>query len=98
MKKLLIIILSAFIFTTTSADTTKIKDKFFSSIESLLDSNFEDTDFSIKSKEGRASVSQASWSLRSEGKRIESSKRSVCCIRVSIKPGATALIWEYGNS
>ena len=52
MKRLLVIILSAFIFTTSSADTTKIKDKFFSSIESLLDSNFEDTDFSIKSKEG----------------------------------------------
>ena len=52
MKKLLIIILSAFVFSTSSADTSKIKDKFFSSIESFLDSNFEDTDFSIKSKEG----------------------------------------------
>ena len=52
MSRLLVIILSVFIFTTSSADTTKIKDKFFSSIESFLDSNFEDTDFSVKSKEG----------------------------------------------
>ena len=52
MKKLFIIILSLFIFTVSNADTTKIKDKFFNSIETLLDSNFENTDFSFKSKEG----------------------------------------------
>ena len=52
MKKIIIIIFSVFVFTTSNADTSKIKDKFFSSIESFLDSNFEDTDFSIKSKEG----------------------------------------------
>ncbi len=52
MKKILIIILSIFVFTTSSADTNKIKNKFFSSIENFLNSNFEDTDFSIKSKEG----------------------------------------------
>ena len=52
MKKYLILLFTVFVFTTSSADTSKIKDKFFSSIESFLDSNFEDTDFSIKSKEG----------------------------------------------
>ena len=52
MKRLLVIILSVFVFTTSNADTSKIKDNFFSSIENFLDSNFEDTDFSIKSKEG----------------------------------------------
>ena len=34
------------------ATADQIKDKFFSSIENFLDGNFEDTDFSIKSKEG----------------------------------------------
>jgi hypothetical protein len=53
MRKLLVIILSAFIFTTSSADTSKIKDNFFSSIENFLNGNFENTDFSIKSKEGK---------------------------------------------
>ncbi len=52
MKKYLIIFLSVFLFTTSSADNLKIKDKFFSSIESFLDNNFEDTEFSFKSKEG----------------------------------------------
>ena len=52
MKKLFIIILSLFIFTVSNANTTKIKNKFFNSIETLLNDNFEDTDFSIKSKEG----------------------------------------------
>ena len=52
MKKLFIIIFSVFVFTTSSADTSKIKDKFFSSIESYFNSNFEDTEFSVKSKEG----------------------------------------------
>tara|TARA_Y100000591_G_C21651630_1_gene603136 strand:- start:24 stop:872 length:849 start_codon:yes stop_codon:yes gene_type:complete len=52
VKRLLIIILSTFIFTSSSADTSKIKDNFFSSIENFLNGNFENTDFSIKSKEG----------------------------------------------
>ena len=52
MSRLLVILLSVFIFTTSNADTTKFKDKFFNSIETLLNDNFEDTDFSIKSKEG----------------------------------------------
>ena len=52
MKKYLILLFTVFIFTTSSADTSKIKDKFFSSIESYLNDNFEDTEFTIKSKEG----------------------------------------------
>ena len=52
MKKIFLLILTLFIFNTANADTSKIKDNFFSSIESFLDGNFEDTDFSIKSTEG----------------------------------------------
>ena len=52
MKRYLIILFYIFIFTSSNADTVHIKDKFFNSIESLLDDNFENTDFSIKSKEG----------------------------------------------
>ena len=52
MKKFLILILTLFVFNVSNADTSKIKDNFFSSIESFLDGNFEDTDFSIKSTEG----------------------------------------------
>ncbi len=52
MKKYFFIILSVFIFTASSADTTKIKDRFFSSIENYFNDNFEDTEFSLKSKEG----------------------------------------------
>ena len=54
MNRYIILIISTLIFTSSAsiADTSKIKNKFFSSIESFLDSNFEDTDFSIKSKEG----------------------------------------------
>ena len=52
MKRLFIFIFSVFIFTTSNADTSKIKNNFFSSIENFLNSNFENTDFSIKSKEG----------------------------------------------
>ena len=51
MKKFLIIILTLFVFNVSNADTSKIKDNFFSSIESFLDGNFDDTDFSIKSTE-----------------------------------------------
>jgi len=52
MKKYLVIFFSVLIFSTSSADTSKLKDNFFSSIENFLDGNFKDTDFSIKSKEG----------------------------------------------
>ena len=52
MNKFLIILFSVFMLTTSSADTLKIKDKFFSSIEEYFNSNFEDTEFSFKSKEG----------------------------------------------
>ena len=52
MKKYFIILFTALVFSTSSADTSKLKDNFFSSIESLLDGNFKDTDFSIKAKEG----------------------------------------------
>jgi adhesin/invasin len=52
MKNFLILILTLFVSSVSVADTSKIKDNFFSSIESFLDGNFEDTDFSIKSTEG----------------------------------------------
>lgn len=52
MKQYLVIFFSVLIFSTSSADTSKLKDNFFSSIENFLDGNFKDTDFSIKSKEG----------------------------------------------
>ena len=52
MKKYLVIFFSVLIFSTSSADTSKLKDNFFSSIENFLDGNFKNTDFSIKSKEG----------------------------------------------
>lgn len=47
--KLTVLVLS---FSTISlADVAEIKDRFFSSIETLLDGNFEHTDFTIKSTE-----------------------------------------------
>ena len=54
MKRYIILLISTLIFasSTSIADTSKIKNDFFSSIESFLDGNFEDTDFSIKSTEG----------------------------------------------
>ncbi len=52
MKKIFVLILTFFIFNASNADILKIKDNFFSSIESFLDGNFDDTDFSIKSTEG----------------------------------------------
>ena len=52
MKNFLILILTLFVSSVSVADTSKIKDNFFSSIESFLDGNFDDTDFSIKSTEG----------------------------------------------
>ena len=52
MKKLFIIFFSVFIFTTSSADTSKIKNNIFNSIENFLNDNFDDTEFSFKSKDG----------------------------------------------
>ena len=52
MKRFFVLILTFFIFNASNADILKIKDNFFSSIESFLDGNFDDTDFSIKSTEG----------------------------------------------
>ena len=52
MKKFFVLVFTLFIFNASNADTSKIKDNFFSSIESFLDDNFEDTDFSIKSTDG----------------------------------------------
>ena len=50
--KIFLTSLCLIIASSAYADTSKIKDNFFSSIESFLDGNFEDTDFSIKSTEG----------------------------------------------
>jgi len=54
MKKYFLITLYALIFSSTVsvADTSKIKSNFFSSIESFLNDNFENTNVSIKSTEG----------------------------------------------
>ena len=52
MKKIFIILFSVFILNTTSANTSGTKNKFYSSIENFLNGNFENTDFSIKSREG----------------------------------------------
>ena len=54
MKKYFLIALYALIFSSTVsvADTSKIKSNFFSSIESFLNNNFENTEVSIKSTEG----------------------------------------------
>ena len=52
MKRLFIIFFSVFIFTTSSADTSKIKNNIFNSIENFLNDNFDDTEFSFKSKNG----------------------------------------------
>ncbi len=52
MRSILIIIFSTLLFTTSTADNSNIKNTFFSSLENFFDGNFENTDFSIKSKEG----------------------------------------------
>ena len=52
MKKLFVLFFSVFIFTTSSADTSKIKNNIFNSIENFLNDNFDDTEFSFKSKNG----------------------------------------------
>jgi adhesin/invasin len=52
LKKTIFILSTLLITTSSIADVTKIKDNFFSSIESFLDGNFEDTEFTLKSAEG----------------------------------------------
>mgnify|MGYP003314440585 CR=1 FL=1 len=51
IKNLVILFFLFFLTTVSFADTLKIKDKFVSSFESFLNENFENTDFTIKSKE-----------------------------------------------
>lgn len=51
MKKYLIFLFSVFVFTVSSAETSQLRNNLFSSVESFLNSSFENTDFSIKSKE-----------------------------------------------
>tara|TARA_Y100000591_G_scaffold325785_1_gene347268 strand:+ start:906 stop:1754 length:849 start_codon:yes stop_codon:yes gene_type:complete len=52
MNKIFLIVFLSFTFTATSANTTDVKNTFFNSIESFFNENFEDTEFSIESKEG----------------------------------------------
>ena len=53
MKRHLITLFAVIFFSAASvADTTQLKNNFFNSIENFFDSKFEDTDISIKSKEG----------------------------------------------
>ena len=52
MKKILIFLFLVIFVGSSSADNSNLKNSFYSSIESLLDGNFKDTDFSIKSREG----------------------------------------------
>ena len=55
MRKIgfIFLILSSVTFVSEASDLTKnAKNKFFSTIEDFLEGNFEDTDFSIKSKDG----------------------------------------------
>jgi hypothetical protein len=53
MKKYLIILFAVMFYSVASvADTSDIKNNFFNSLENFFDGKFEDTDISIKSKEG----------------------------------------------
>ena len=52
LKKTIFILSTLLITTSSIADTSKIKSNFFSSIESFLNDNFENTEVSIKSTEG----------------------------------------------
>ena len=75
MKKFLIFLFYTLIFTTTSANTSDIKNKFFSTIEDFLEGNFEDTDFSIKSKDGLNKENQElNLQRRNKGKQIQKRK------------------------
>ena len=53
MKKYLITLFAVIFFSAVSvADTSQLKNNFFNSLENFFDGKFEDTDISIKSKEG----------------------------------------------
>ncbi len=52
MKKLLIFFFLITFVSSSSANNSNLKNSFYSSIESFLEGNFKDTDFSIKSREG----------------------------------------------
>ena len=53
MKKYLITLFTVIFFSAVSvAETSQLKNNFFSSLENFFDGKFEDTDISIKSKEG----------------------------------------------
>jgi adhesin/invasin len=51
MKKYLVLLLSVFVISSASADTSVIKNNFFNSLGNLFDGKFENTDISIKSTE-----------------------------------------------
>ena len=53
MKKYLITLFAVIFYSAASvADTSQLKSNFFNSLENFFDGKFEDTDISIKSKEG----------------------------------------------
>jgi adhesin/invasin len=51
MKKYLVLLLSVFVISSATADTSVIKNNFFNSLGNLFDGKFENTDISIKSTE-----------------------------------------------
>ena len=51
MKKYLVLLLSVFVISSATADTSDIKNNFFNSLGNLFDGKFENTDISIKSTE-----------------------------------------------
>jgi adhesin/invasin len=51
MKKYLVLLLSVFVISSATADTSVIKNNFFNSLGNLFDGKFENTDISIRSTE-----------------------------------------------
>jgi adhesin/invasin len=51
MKKYLVLLLSVFVISSATADTSDIKNNFFNSLGNLFDGKFENTDISIRSTE-----------------------------------------------
>ncbi len=51
MKKILVFFFTLLYFTTSSADTAKLKNDFYNALEKFLNGNFDYTDFSLKSRE-----------------------------------------------
>ena len=51
MKKYLFLLLSVFVISSATADTSDIKNNFFNSLGNLFDGKFENTDISIRSTE-----------------------------------------------